>query len=110
MRRDVLALPQETSAMQEEPAPQSASLVQNFRQVLTGCATVEQVVNSKHPEPGTQSVVSVQGSPGFALPAEKQSRFGWEFWSQTRAQVYPSPQVVAGAIGSQVGGVTVTVV
>ena len=73
MRSDVLVLPQATPGMQEEPAPQSVSLVQNCRQVLIGCATVEQVVNSKHPEPGTQSLVSAQESPGFALPAEKQS-------------------------------------
>ena len=73
MRSDVLVLPQEMPGMQEEPAPQSASRVQNFRQVFIGFATVEQVVNSKHPEPGAQSVVSAQGSPGLALPAEKQS-------------------------------------
>jgi len=88
-RNDVLVWSQETPVLQKEraPTPQSESTLQNCRQVLRGCAAVEQALNSKHAEPGTQSVVSVQDSPGLAVPAEKQRLFGWEFWSHTKAQV-----------------------
>jgi hypothetical protein len=61
----VLVVLQDTLVLQKEPTPQSESLLQNWRQVFTGCATVEQVVNSKHSEPDAQAVVSTQGSPGL---------------------------------------------
>jgi hypothetical protein len=63
---------QETLVLQKEPepTPQSESLLQNCRQVLTGCVAVEQVLYSKHAEPGMQSVISVQNWPGVLWPAE----------------------------------------
>jgi hypothetical protein len=69
MRSGALVVSQETLVLHKEPAPQSGSLLQNCRQVFTGRVAVEQALYSKHAEPGTQSVISVQASPGSLLPA-----------------------------------------
>ena len=99
-RASVLVAPQRTPILQAEPEPQSASALQNCRQVL-----IAQVSDwePKHSVPGTQSDKAVQDSPTLFWPAGKHTDCGRDFKSHITAQVWSAPQVVADAMGVQVG-------